>query len=453
MRKILSLTAMYCVLMVWCATPAPAQEEAAAEEPEDGGVELSWGIEGKAHYRDSELTRAPVTLPPQVPTPPGGAFLETVDEGEHFEVSVLTLFLDAVWGESLAAHAKLDAIDLYDRNPTSEDHKFDVDEVWIRFGRESQPAVVPERPGVYVKVGKMPKWERQNDRHLESYGLVSTAFNRFEDAGIELGADLGRHVYLRLSATQGNPLFIRDPNALAGDNGTSFFLTPAPGQTRPPLQSGFPIFYDAEVEDVDSDGDLELGGGLGFRTSWGTGADGLDVLVWTYRRELAEEVDLNGTFYGGDLDLLRGPLDLFALPITGNDKEEIGGNLWLYLGGLSVFAQYVDQDLAGLERTGIEGEVAYRFELPVIWGLAGRQLFPTIAPAFRYSKLDPDYRTPPGFPAPSVAWDWEKLDYGLRVEIVEGVDVTLEYAANTFTLFSGRELTNDELLATLRFRM
>ena len=33
----------------------------------------------------------------------------------------------------------------------------------------------------------MPKFERQNDRHLESYGLVSTAFNRFEDFGVEAG--------------------------------------------------------------------------------------------------------------------------------------------------------------------------------------------------------------------------------------------------------------------------
>ena len=33
----------------------------------------------------------------------------------------------------------------------------------------------------------------------------------------------------------------------------------------PELQSGFPILYDAEVEDLDVDGDLEVGYGLGLR--------------------------------------------------------------------------------------------------------------------------------------------------------------------------------------------
>ena len=56
---------------------------------------------------------------------------------------------------------------------------------------------------------------------------------------------------------------------------------------------------------------------------------------------------LNGSFYGGDLDLLRGPENQFPFPLTSDDKREVGGNLWLYLGGASLFAQYVDQDLGG----------------------------------------------------------------------------------------------------------
>src|ERR1043165_72269 len=82
-------------------------------------------------------------------------------------------------------------IDLYDRNPTSTDHKVDVDEAWIRFGPESDRGRLPAHSRGYLKVGKMPKFERQDDRHLESYGLVSTAFNRMEDTGAEAWVRFG----------------------------------------------------------------------------------------------------------------------------------------------------------------------------------------------------------------------------------------------------------------------
>ncbi len=454
-RALKALVGSACLWAV-LAPPALAEAEQTGEEAVEAvapaGPAFKLGIEAKANLRVSDENRFPFVVPPVVGLPPGSiGFLETVNQGTHLELSVVTLFADATWGESLAAHAKVDFIDLYDRNPTSEDQKVDVDEAWVRFGREREPAVVPERPGAYLKVGKMAKFERQNDRHLESYGLVSTAFNRFEDQGLELGVDLGRHLYLRGSLTQGNPLFFRDPNALAGDNGTSFFKDPIPGQ-EPPLKSGILIFYDAEVEDLDLDGKPETGAALGWRWSDAEGNDGVDVMVWGYRRKLAKTVALNGTFYGGDLDLLNGPFDATPFPVNGDRKQEVGANLWLYLGSFSFFAQYVDQDLAGLGRKGLEGEVAWRFDLPLRWGLAGKQLFPWVQPAFRYSKLDPDFRNAAGFPAASVSWEWTKLDYGLRLAIVDGIDVTLEYADNSFILGSGAKRENNELLGTLRFK-
>jgi hypothetical protein len=274
--------------------------------------------------------------------------------------------------------------------------------------------------------------------------------NRFEDAGVELGVDLGRFLYLKGSATQGNPVFMRDPNALAGDNGTR---DPRTGDRRPAdLGSGIVILYDAEVEDLDAGDDLELGAGLGGRWASASGTTGVDVLVFGYRRELADTVPLEGTFYGGDLDLLLGPGNAFPLPVRGRDKEEVGANLWLYAGGLSLFAQVVDQDIAGLERLGSEAELAWRFDLPVVWGVGGRQLFPSIAPAVRYSLLEPDFLTPRPTPAPSLDWEWEKWDLGVRVGIVAGVDLTAEWARNRFVLRSGATASNDELLVTLRWR-
>jgi hypothetical protein len=444
------------VLLALClAASAVAQEGAEDEgagEPENLRPRLSFGLEAKANFRESEENRfvVPFDFPPSfLPVGETRGFEETVNAGSHFEVSAVTLLLDANWGDGLAGHGKIDFIDLYDRNPTSSDKKVDVDEAWIRFGIDPEPATLAPRWGAYLKIGKMPKFERQDDRHLESYGLVSTAFNRFEDAGVETGLNLGRHVYVKLTATQGNPVFMRDPNALAGDNGTPAQRQPNPD---PELKTGVVILYDAEIEDLDTDGDLELGGGVGVRFADESGRNSVDVLAWGYQRTLAETVELEGTFYGGDLDLLRGPFDLFSLPVRGDEKREVGANLWLYLGGFSLFAQFVDQEIAGLPRTGLEAEAAWRFNLPLVLAIGDRQLFPWIAPAVRYSKLDNDFRNPAQTPSPSLNWDWEKIDAGLRLGIFDGTDLTMEYADNAFILGSGAERENNEFLATLRWR-
>jgi len=446
-------TFVFALLALAPAAPAAAQDAAAAAS----GPGLRWGLEAKAHFRDSRELRvaSPFPFPSDfLPAGETAGFLETVDAGGHFEISTLTLFADLDWGSSIAAHAKVDFIDLYDRNPTSTDKKVDVDELWMRFGRDPEAG---RRSGVYAKVGKFAHFERQNDRHLESYGLVSTAFNRFEDQGIELGAALGGHLYARLSATQGNPLFFRDPNALAGDNGTEERNPATHPNPDPTLKSGFPILYDAEVEDLDTGGEIEIGYGIGLRFGEPGSGRELNLLAWSYRRDLADTVALEGTFYGGDLDLLNGPFDELGLeaglPVTGREKREVGGNLWLYRGGFSLFGQYVDQELAGLDRTGWEGEVAWRVDLPLAWAAGGRQLFPALQPALRYSRLEPEFVGGGPFPGPSVRWKWTKIDVGLRLVVVEGVDLTLERQDNEMTLANGSRISADETLATLRWRI
>jgi len=424
----------------------------ALAENDDGQWQVDLGIEAKAHYRYSERNRFAVPFPftPDM-LPPGEeqGFMETVEPGGHFEVSVVSLIASIARGEHFAAHTRIDFIDRHDRNPTSGDRRVDIDQLWLRWGREFVPAQPADGFGGYLKVGKFGKFERQDDRHLESYGLVSTAFNRFEDLGLEFGADLGPGFYLKGSVTQGNPLFMRDPNALAGDNGTDVLLRPNP---QPELNTGIPILYDAEIEGLDFDGEPEYGAAAGFRHADRSGRRAFDVMLFGYRGELEETVSLKGTFYGGDLDLLRGPANAFPYPaLSGNNRREYGVNLRAYLDDFSVFAQYVDQKIASLPRSGLEVEAAWTFELPLVWAFRGRQLFSHVQPAVRYSRLDNDFANPEITPFPAGAWDWEKIDIGLRLTILPGLDLTAEYADNSFVTAGGTG-RNDEWLVTLRWR-
>ena len=175
------------------------------------------------------------------------------------------------------------------------------------------------------------------------------------------------------------------------------------------------------------------------------------MLAYGYHRQLADRIALTGTRYGGDLDLLADPFAPFPA-LHGRDKDELGANLWLYFDGGSLFGQYVDEEIAGLKRRGLEGEVAWRFELPLFAAIAGRQFLPSIQPAFRYSKLDPQFANPARTPAPSFAWEWTKTDAGLRIGIIPGTDLTVEMAHNKFLTRAGWR-TLDETLATLRWRM
>ena len=136
---------------------------------------------------------------------------------------------------------------------------------------------------------------------METYGLVSTAFHRFPDLMLQVGGSLGSNIYFFGQVSDGNPSFLRDPNALAGDNGT----TPPPNPVRE-LGSGFPIFYHAEVEDLQIDDEFEYGGGAGLRWLSEDEEFGVDLLGFYYQATIPDETHLTGTFYQGDLELLRG---------------------------------------------------------------------------------------------------------------------------------------------------
>jgi hypothetical protein len=221
------------------AVAEPDRAEAEASDPGPRLV-LDWGFEAKAHFRSSDLNRFPVPFSfddPRLPPVPGPVFLETVSPGEHLEVSVVTLFADASWGSRVAAHTKIDLIDLYDRNPTSGDRQVDVDEAWLRFGRETAPALLARALRRLLEGGQdaearapgrpPPRELRPGlDRLQPLRGPGGRARPRPRPPPLPQG-----------SATQGNPVFIRDPNALAGDNGTEERLRGARPPSAPACRS------------------------------------------------------------------------------------------------------------------------------------------------------------------------------------------------------------------------
>ena len=440
-----------CLLLGPCALqaqspsdPAPAPTPTPAPEGEDA-FKLHASVELKAHGRWSQDDRFPLAFPfpPDfVPVGQPNVAMQTVAPGASLELSKALLQLEAQLPRQIEARVKIGFVDLYGRNPTSTDQTVNVEEAWIGFGHKRGWLEPLEGRSLYLLVGKAPRFERQPFRRLESYGIVSTALNRFNDLLAQLGGSLGRHLYAFAQLSVGNPIFMRDPNALAGDNGTS-----PPPNPDPRLHSGFPILYHAEVEELSYDGRFEAGGGGGARFLSADGRRGVDVLGYYYHRRLAQNARLRGTFYKGDLRLIDGTGTLgIGLEVTSDEREHYGASADLRLNDLGGFVQLAHETIAGLPRTGFEVEAGYR----IVLGDSAdpTSLFPVVQPALRYSRLWNDFSAPADFVAPSFAWDWGKLDVGVRVTIVRRLDLTLEYAFHDIA--ASRTIHHDEALATLR---
>ncbi len=417
------------------ATPASAED-----------FRLSGEI--KAGYRWSKAEQAPLFH--QFPASflaPGETqvFMRTPDPGGSLEVQHLALLGSGEITPGVFARIEVRLLDLYNRNPTSSDDRVFVRQAYVRLGSKPEPLDEARGSRFYAQFGMAPRFTKQVVRHLESYGVWGTSVGRFEQPQLELGVRLGRALYLRGMIGSGNPLFFRDTNALAGDNGTP---ERQPGNVRPVYQSGFPILYDAKATDVTSSARFEWGGGLGARFGGGEKA-GADLLGWYFTRRLADSVRLRGTSYSGDLRLLRG--SGVPLPTSGDRKREWGVNVQARAKGLRLFGQYVDQDIAGLRRRGVEAEVAWNLPLNGLFLIGESPFGNWIQPAFRFSRTDNLFDVPREFPGLSVGWDWRKFDFGLRFGLVRNVDLTAEYTLHRVDRGPGRpSLPMNEALVTLR---
>jgi hypothetical protein len=425
--------------------PAPTPA-AAASAPEDKPFRI--GGEIKLDWRDSKDVQVPVSfpVPPQF-LPPGQTqlFQRTTSPGASLELQNLAIYGEGDLMSGVSAKFELHFLDLYNRNSTSEEDRFFVREAWVKFHNEGETPRADGEPLFYLLAGQAPRFSKERFRRLESYGLWGTAVGRFEERQIQTGGAIGGHAYWRLSVASSNPLYYRDPNALAGDNGTQ----PRSDNT-PVLNTGFPILYDVKAGDLTLNHPVEWGFGGGGR--WLTGEPDdqqrLDVLGWYFRRKLADQVPLRGTSYYGDLRLLQGAG--FPLPISGTDKIEWGGNVEYARGGIRVFGQGVRQEMAGLPRQGFEIEGGYVFDTHGLFLLDETPAINWIQPVLRVSYIDNRWVTPVNYPAPSVGWDWTKYDIGVRVGIVRGIDLTAEFNRNSAVLASGATIHPDEGLVTLR---
>jgi hypothetical protein len=452
----MSRPARSAVLLALLAIPALAQAPAQPPPEEAAGEPRPFRLSGEAkvHFRDSAAVEVEDDFPfPPDFIPPGQTevFLRTPHAGSSLELSNVSLVGEGDLTPGVAAKVQVHFLDLYNRNPSSSDDRVFVREAWVRLGPKYEPLEGEPRTSFYVLAGMAPRYSKQLLRRLESYGLWGTAVGRFEEPQLQAGGAFGRHLYWRASVASGNPLFFRDTNALAGDNGTP---ERQPGRIRPfVFESGFPILYDAKATEINFSGKFQWGAGLGLRAGSREGESprGIDLLGWYFKREMADQVSLRGTTYSGDLKLLRGVA--FPLPFSGSDKIDRGLNLDARLGPLSVFGQYVDQDIAKLKRRGFETELAFRIPLDGLFLVGESPVFTWIVPVFRFSRIDNLFEAPRQYPAPSVDWDWNKYDIGLRIGVVRAVDLTVEFSRHDMFVGPARARRNlhpDETLVTLR---
>lgn len=418
--------------------PAVAQDEPAAPVPAEEAEPFRLGGEIKAGFRWSQAQQSAILNARFQPI----GYMNTPDPGSTFELQHLAITGEGQVTSGVFAKFEVRFLDQYNRNPSSADSVVFVRQAYVRFGEKADVLGGARDSRFYALFGMAPRFSKQVTRRLETYGLWGTAVGRFEQPQLEIGASFGPHVYARGMAGTGNALFIRDSNVLAGDNQSA---APAADATH---QTGFPILYDAKYTGVNSTKHPEVGGGLGLRFGGGEKA-GVDLLGWYFGRRLAETARLYESDYPGELAVLK---DAFApIKTSGDRRHEWGVNLQAKAGGLRLFGQWVDQDLAGASRYGVETEAAWIIPLPGLF-LVGESPFGNwIQPSFRFSWIHNRFAAPIAYPRLSVIWPWKKYDFGLRIGLVRNVDLTAEYTFHQ--VFRSATLPNlpmKEVVVTLR---
>jgi hypothetical protein len=431
-------------------SPSPLPSPTPSPEPSPIAPEpFRFLSEVKLDFRHSRFVQTRTFTPGPRPVPrfvPTG-YQRTADAGDAFELQNLALTGEGDLGLGVSAKVEVHILDLYNRNPVSSDDRVFVRNAWLRFGRKAPTLSASRDARLYVLAGIAPRFSKPEVRALESYGMWATAVGRFEMPQVQLGGRLAGPLYWRAQIAKGNPLYYRDTNVLAGDNGA---IGPGTTPDARAYETGFPIFYDAKSDDLDTHGEAEWGLGLGVRhvREREQRTTGADLLGWYFHRRLSDKVPLRGTTEFGDLELLRG--EGFPLPFSGRDKWEAGLNVALRHGRWRLDGQLVKQSIAELVRRGFDAELGAVFSLPGLFLVGETPVGNWIRPVIRVSIIDNKFEAPLEYPALSVDWDWRKYDLGLRFGVVRDVDLTVEYSRHDMIVPTVGTLHPDEFLVTLR---
>src|SRR5512135_737170 len=96
--------------------------------------------------------------------------LRTPDPHASLEVQDVMLAAEADLTPDIVARASIYFLDLYNRNPTSSDDRVFVREAWLRLGKKLDVLRPIPKTTFYLQLGKAPRFSKQLDRRLESYG-------------------------------------------------------------------------------------------------------------------------------------------------------------------------------------------------------------------------------------------------------------------------------------------
>ena len=292
----------WCVVVV-ARRGAVRSAAAAQESPAGGGAggSTGWAWRSRASYRRSDDNRFKTSFTiRQHPRLRGDGRPRLALRSSRTS----PCSRDAAWGDLFTLHGKVDLIDLYDRNPTSTGQKVDVDEAWVRFGREPEPATLAPGSG---------STQARQDRQVR-------AAERPPPPELRPGLD-------RLQPLRGDrrraggpprPAFLRQGRgARPATRSSCATRTPWPATTArralphadpdPELNSGIDILYNAQFANFNVDGKLETGGGSAGAWPTRRGATASTCSPGVTSASWPTGCAIHGTFYGGDLDILNGP--------------------------------------------------------------------------------------------------------------------------------------------------
>ncbi|HEU4523005.1 MAG TPA: hypothetical protein VFT12_13435, partial [Thermoanaerobaculia bacterium] len=120
---------------------------------QSSGWDFRHRFEIRAGYRDSQQERFQLrfAFPSDfLPVGQTNGFMETVDAGGNFELSVANVQLDARYGSWFHARAKVHAVDKHRRNPTSNDRTADIDELFVVVGDMPEFFERPEGTSLFL---------------------------------------------------------------------------------------------------------------------------------------------------------------------------------------------------------------------------------------------------------------------------------------------------------------